>query len=195
MPGKMSQISPSTTVRAARAAGSRPHLASVLPGRPEKRKYSRQFGSHPERRVECFPPRQLGLYSKFFRASLTERHARFCICHRAGSTRHQRHMMCRSAHALSALLDGPSMCSCAKLLNLSPSVANTTRSSDPLTAGTNVVSASCAEVKLTSWPAACSTLSTAKWPPPTVPSNNYSITSSARASSVGGISRAPASRG
>ena len=30
MPGKMSQISPSTTVRAARGDGSRPHLASVL---------------------------------------------------------------------------------------------------------------------------------------------------------------------
>src|SRR5215468_3123896 len=42
-----SQISPSTIVRAARAAGSHPHLASVLLQGRKKREYSRQFGSHP----------------------------------------------------------------------------------------------------------------------------------------------------
>jgi hypothetical protein len=47
MPAKMAQISPSTIVRAARAAGSHPHLASVLLQGRKKRKYSRQFGSHP----------------------------------------------------------------------------------------------------------------------------------------------------
>ena len=41
-----SQISPSTIVRAARAAGSHPHLASVLL-QAGKREYLRQFGSHP----------------------------------------------------------------------------------------------------------------------------------------------------
>src|SRR5262249_56000866 len=44
---KNSQISPSTIVRAARAAGSHPHLASVLLQGRKKREYSRQFGSHP----------------------------------------------------------------------------------------------------------------------------------------------------
>jgi hypothetical protein len=42
-----SQISPSTIVRAARAAGSHSHLASVLLQGRKKREYSRQFGSHP----------------------------------------------------------------------------------------------------------------------------------------------------
>src|SRR5215469_17390422 len=43
-----SQISSSIIVRAARAAGSHPHLASVLLQGRKKREYSRQFGSHPE---------------------------------------------------------------------------------------------------------------------------------------------------
>jgi hypothetical protein len=46
-PSENSQISPSTIVRAARAAGSHPHLASVLLQGRKKREYSRQFGSHP----------------------------------------------------------------------------------------------------------------------------------------------------
>jgi hypothetical protein len=47
MPVKIARSSPSTIVRAARAAGSHPHLASVLLQGRKKREYSRQFGSHP----------------------------------------------------------------------------------------------------------------------------------------------------
>ena len=47
MPRENGQISPSTNGRAVQGAGSCLHLASVLQERPEKRKYSRQIGSHP----------------------------------------------------------------------------------------------------------------------------------------------------
>ena len=42
-----SQIKPSTVVRAARTAGSHPHLASWLPGTPQNRYYPRWSRSHP----------------------------------------------------------------------------------------------------------------------------------------------------
>ena len=42
-----SQIKLSTVVRAARAAGSHPHLASWLPGTPQNRYYPRWSRSHP----------------------------------------------------------------------------------------------------------------------------------------------------
>ena len=47
MPHESSQISSSTIVRAAPAAGSHPHLASWLPGTPQNRYYPRWSRSQP----------------------------------------------------------------------------------------------------------------------------------------------------